>query len=168
MAPKKKLGRRDEQAKQPISLPEVFVTGNFIDNLSLIRSTSMSSVIGIGRVAGVSGERPIDSTPKTLIPYVALSMAGQQASEEEPSPIYYGVLPLENAAHLIWDLSFELTDVLGEINDLSSSNIAIEPHRLKFTRQLLAQIQAKVSECCAIMDGMPGVGEARKEARPTD
>lgn len=143
-----------------IELPSVYIAGDYLDQVSMVRSTTMSMGLNVGRLES-EGSKPgkeNEEWEKVLIPFVTVNVnaAPFESSEEtgEAGSILRETLPLENAAFLVWDLSFELFEAINDLGDFSTGRIPVEPRRLKATAQILTAARLKMDQSLAALREM--------------
>ncbi len=154
---KKSKPRTIDFESAEMEIPEIFVSGDFIDNVSYIRSTSMSANFGLGYLKDKSQE----TQKAVFIPYVSLNIlsSGLNESDDTPSSAFRAIMPVENAAYLIWDLSFEMAEVLLQVKDAGTGNIKIEPGRINAVKQLLRDALQKIEQCSQTLEAFSPVSE---------
>lgn len=134
-----------------IELPGIYISGDYLDDVSLVRSTTMSMTLNVGRTDVTNADSDKDSEQKKfLVPFVTVTVNAvpfEKSDDPEGSVLVMRkTLPLENAAFLVWDLSFELNEAVADLVAAAGGKVEAEPKRLEATAQLLNAAVQKINQ----------------------
>lgn len=122
----------DEEAR---STPTVTMKGGFVDRLSTIHSSLMSLVVALGGAE--------DGT-QVLLPFVDLTVISSlDVDDEDEEESSSHIVPLENAAFLLADMTGEFVTALGDLERLSGAT-RLDPTRLKLVEEYLSMTRGRL------------------------
>lgn len=114
----KNTDSKNMRSSKPRRVERIGISGDFLDGVDLITSTSMTLLICPGRVE--HDEREI------MVPFVSLGMVGSKQGlndDGDSEKLFSRLLSLENATYLGCDIIAELSFVLESLVQLSAGPV---------------------------------------------
>ncbi|VIO69555.1 hypothetical protein CI1B_27610 [Bradyrhizobium ivorense] len=119
----------------------VVLYGNsLVDRVTYVSATFSSLIMSMGKVAGDGRE--------VLVPLVEVKFEGPAAHDESASKTFFSeMMPLENIAFILEDISSDLTTVCRHLSEVSAGPVKPDIKRLSETRRFLAEAKGNLEKC---------------------
>ncbi|WP_242416454.1 hypothetical protein [Sphingomonas panni] len=142
--------RVPERPHRPDDPPQVSVSGNISDSLSIVAQTNASLHLITGRLQAEEG-RPGD---KVLLPFAEFRIGGgsveqvkEIAQDDDPPTMLSATLTLENMAFMVFDLASDLRRVCDEASSLAKGDLKVDGTRMKMVRYFVTHLEWEAAAC---------------------
>ncbi|MGY3034292.1 hypothetical protein ACVIIV_003462 [Bradyrhizobium sp. USDA 4354] len=116
-----------------------------VDRLTYISTTFSSLVMSMGRAARDNRD--------VLVPLVEVKFEGPTGQDDTVSKTFFAELvPLENIAFVLEDMSNDLTTVCHHLSAVSAGPVKPDFKRLGETRRLLNEAKGNLEKCLADLE----------------
>ncbi|WIW50099.1 hypothetical protein ML401_36940 (plasmid) [Bradyrhizobium sp. 62B] len=128
------------------SSDSVVVYGNaLLDRLTYVSTTFSSLIMSMGRAA--RDDREI------LVPLVEVKFEAPSGQDETASKTFFSeLLPLENLAFVLEDVSSDLATVCHQLSTVSEGPVKPDFRRLAETRKFLQDAKSNLDKCLADLE----------------
>lgn len=135
----------DEAQSDPGSV--VLYGSALVDRLTYISTTFSSLIMSVGKAA--RNDRDV------LVPLVEVKFEGPTGQDEAVSKTFFSELvPLENVAFVLEDISNDLTTICRHLSAVSAGPVKPDFKRLGETKRLLNEARDNIEKCLAELEGI--------------
>lgn len=135
----------DEAQSDPGSV--VLYGSALVDRLTYISTTFSSLIMSVGKAA--RDDRDV------LVPLVEVKFEGPTGQDEAVSKTFFSELvPLENVAFVLEDISNDLTTICRHLSAVSAGPVKPDFKRLGETKRLLNEAKDNIEKCLAELKGI--------------
>ena len=127
---------------------ELVLYGNsFVDRVTYVSGTFSSLIMCMGKTARAGDD--------VLVPLVEMTLQGPVGPDESASKTLFSeMMPFENVAFILKDVSGDLITVCRQLNASSSGRMKPDAKRLAETKRLLVEAKGNLEKCLADIEGI--------------
>jgi hypothetical protein len=135
----------DEAQSDPGSV--VLYGSALVDRLTYISTTFSSLIMSMGKAAHDDHD--------VLVPLVEVKFEGPTGQDDAVSKTFFSELvPLENVAFVLEDISNDLTTICRHLNAVSAGPVKPDFKRLGETKRLLNEAKDNIEKCLTELEGI--------------
>lgn len=133
-----------------MAVPSMGVFGDFVDNVDVISSSSMSLMACPAKLKGGT---------KIVAPFVSFCFKGPAPGEEPEQEVqlFSKIITLDNAAFAVNDILIELSATLQHLVDISGGALKPERVRLENMERYLQRAQSAIGQSLDLLETLNGL-----------
>jgi hypothetical protein len=143
------------------------VTGEFPGQVTLVPSSLSTILLGTGAIE--------EEKRFVLVPYLDMRISGkrqrdlpQEFDPESLDLLFGGILPLENALWLTFDIVRDTRLALSRLNDMAGNSLALESARLAHARNYAQRLAIQANLCADILGELVQKSAAHEPAESAE